>query len=233
MIGTLISAFSSLVALGALVVSALAHRHQVARSVALDVRERAVEAREKEAERRERRMQASMIEIRATSTGSPLHDGWVTQRLEILNPSNQPITDLSATFNGEAVADVSGSLNSGSARAFSLPPSGSGVPAHTVLQYVTVFFTDAAGMRWRRDGTRGLWRGVLMPDGEWRWTDREDPVITPSMANDFRVGPGGGIHNMASPSDASNSRRQRALLLWGVAAALAAVLTLVAISLLG
>lgn len=150
-IGILISAFSSLVALGALVVSALAHRHQVARGVALDVRERALEAREKEAERRERRMQASMIEIRASSTGSPLHNGWVTHRLEVLNPSNQPITNLSATFNGEAVADVSGSLNSGSTRAFSLPPPESGVPAYMVLQCVTVIFTDAAGTRWRRD----------------------------------------------------------------------------------
>lgn len=151
-IGIIISASSSLVALGALVVSFLAHRHQVARGVALDARERALEAREKEADRRERRMQASMIEIRHSSTGSPLHDGWVTHRLDILNPSNQPVTDLSATCYGETVADVSGSLNSGSTRSFPLPPPESDVPAYMVLQYVTVFFTDAAGMRWRRGG---------------------------------------------------------------------------------
>ncbi|ORT53692.1 hypothetical protein [Streptomyces sp. CB03238] len=228
MTGIVISAFSSLVALGALIVSFLAHRHQVARGVALDVRERALEAREKEAERRERRMQASMIEIRHSSNGSPLHEGWVTHRLEILNPSNQPITDLSATYNGEAVADVSGSLNSGSTRVFPLPPPESGIPAYMVLQYVTVFFTDAAGMRWRRDGAGGLWRGVLMPDSEWRWTDREEPVITPSMANDLPVAHrGGSTHQTAA---AETPRQRRALLLW--VAALVAVLALLAVLLL-
>lgn len=75
-----------------------------------------------------------------------------------------------------------------------------------------------------------------MPDGEWRWTDREDPVITPSMANDFPMDPGGGIPDWAALAEAGTPRRRRALVLWGVAAALAAVaavLALVAVLLLG
>jgi hypothetical protein len=182
-------------------------------------------------------MQASMIEIRAAAPGSQLHDGWMTHRVEILNPSNQPITDLSATYRGAAVAGVSGSLSPGATRLAPLAPAEGGVPADMVLQHVTVLFTDAAGTRWRRDGTGGLRRGVLMSNGEWRWTDREDPVITPSRAYDFPASAGheqgqaGGVPDWAALADTNNSRRRRAPLLWsaGVVLAVAAVVALVVV----
>lgn len=185
MVGTLIAAFSSLVALGALVVSFLAHHHQVARAAALDVREGHVEARERELERRERRIQASMIEVRVNASRSSLHDGWVTPRVEIVNPSNQPIGDLAAECRGAVVSGVSGSVASGAARSFSLPPSENGAQPELLLHQFTLIFTDAAGTRWRRDGKGGLRRGVLGPDDELEWTDREEPVITQSRAHGY------------------------------------------------
>ena len=126
-----------------------------------------------------------------------------------------------------------GSLNSGVTGSFPLAPAESGVPADMVLQHVTVFFTDAAGPRWRRDGTGGLRRGVLMPSGEWRGTDRQDPVITPSRVNDSPVDPG-RAPSRAVLADADRSLRRRPLRPWrvGVAIALAAVLVLVAVALL-
>lgn len=185
MVETLIAAFSSLVALGALVVSFMAHRHQVARAAALDVREGRIEARERALEQREQRIQASMIEVHASASRSSLHDGWVTPRLTIVNPSNQPIRDLTASYRGEAVPDVVGSVGPGTTRSFPLPPSGNGARTDLVLPQVTLHFTDAAGTRWRRDGSGGLHRGIRRANGEWEWMDREDPVITESRANDY------------------------------------------------
>jgi hypothetical protein len=182
---TLIAAFGSLVALGALVVSFMAHRHQVARAAALDVREGRIEARERALEQREQRIQASMIEVHASASRSSLHDGWVTPRLVIVNPSNQPIRDLTASYRGEAVPDVFGSVGPGTTRSFPLPPSGNGARADLVLPQVTLHFTDAAGTRWRRDGSGGLRRGIRRANGEWEWMGREDPVITESRANDY------------------------------------------------
>ncbi|MFI8952645.1 hypothetical protein ACIGO6_40025 [Streptomyces sp. NPDC053750] len=206
MIDTLIAAFSSIVALGALVVSFIAHRHQVVRAAALDLREERVEAREQTLERREQRIQASMIEIRVTSSQSSLHDGWVTPRLEIVNPSNQPITALNASDRGEAVGGVSGSVSSGTTRSFPLLPSESGVLPHQV----TITFTDAAGTRWRRDGGGGLQRGVRTANGGWDWRDREEPVITESRANDYLPAPPpSAAWSALAESDESRSGRRR------------------------
>lgn len=178
----LIAAFSSLVALGAVVVSYMAHRHQVARAAALDAREERIEARERALEKQEQRIQASMIEVRTSAHRSSLHDGWVTPRLEIVNPSNQPIWDLTATYRDEALADVFGAVAPGAARSFPLPASEDGAHADLMLHRVTLFFTDAAGTRWSRDGGGGLRRGILRANEEWEWMPREDPVITESRA---------------------------------------------------
>jgi hypothetical protein len=180
-IETLIAAFGSLVALGALVVSFMAHPHQVARAAALDVREGRIEAREVALEQREQRVQASMIEVHVRASRSALHDGWVTPRLTIVNPSNQPVTDLAASYLGETLPDVCGPVGPGTTRSFPLPPNDA--RAEPVLHHVTLAFTDAAGTRWRRDGGGGLHRGVPRPDGQWEWTAREEPVIGESLAH--------------------------------------------------
>lgn len=189
MVETLVASFGTIVALGALVVSLMAHRHQVARAAALDARERRVEAREEALEQREQRIQASMIEVHTSASRSSLHDGWVTPRLTIVNPSNQPIRGLTASYRDEVVSDVFGSVGPGTTRSFPLPPSGNDVQAGLILHQVTLVFTDAAGTRWRRDGGGGLHRGIQRADGEWEWMGREDPVITESRTNDYPAAP--------------------------------------------
>jgi hypothetical protein len=185
----LIATFGSLVALGALVVSFMAHRHQVARAAALDVRERRIDARERALEQRERRIQASMIEVRMSVSPSSLHDGWVTPRLEIVNPSNQPIKINFVEYRGEALADGFGTLGSGAVRSISLPPLENGDHADMMLQDITIALRDAAGASWRRDGGGGLRRGYRRPNGVWVWSDREDPVIAESRSNDYPAPP--------------------------------------------
>ncbi|MFG2359929.1 hypothetical protein [Streptomyces sp. NPDC048521] len=208
MVEILMAAFGSLVALGALVVSFMAHRHQVARAAALDVREGRIEARERALDQREQRIQASMIEVHASTSRSSLHDGWVTPRLTIVNPSNQPVRGLTASYRGEAVPDVFGSLGPGTARSFPLPPSGNGAEADLVLHQITLTFTDAAGNRWLRDGGGGLRRGVRTAEGEWEWMDREDPVITESRANDYRPAPQPPPDHRPAPSHRSSIQQR-------------------------
>jgi hypothetical protein len=191
-IETLIAVFSSLVALGALVVSFMAHRHQVVRAAALDDRERRVDARERALQRREQRVHASMIEVRMSTSPSSLHDGWVTPRLEIVNPSNQPISGLSASFRGEELDSVFGMVAPGEVRHFTLPSLDTADDADLTLQRITLSFTDAAGIRWRRSGGGRLQRGVRRAASETavRWeVDLEDPVITESRAKDYRPEP--------------------------------------------
>ncbi|WP_392749514.1 hypothetical protein [Streptomyces sp. LN590] len=180
---TLIAAFGSVVALGALVVSLMAHRHQVARAAALDDRESRVEARELAVVRREARVQASMIEVRTGMRRSDLHPSWVNQTLQIVNPSNQPILLHSGcTRGGRALPDVSGRVDPGATRHFRLPGwVGSNLSAG-IGHGITIVFTDAGDIRWRRDAHGGLQRGLLGEGGAWEWGEREDPVITESRA---------------------------------------------------
>jgi hypothetical protein len=177
MVDTLIAVAGALVALGALTVSYLAHRHQVRRAAALDARERWVDAREREAAEREVLVQASLIGVRVITQPSPLHDGWVRRGLYVVNMSNQPVGNLSAEYRGEAVERVSGTLGAGEERSFPLPPSADGARPATALGRLTIDFTDAAAIRWRRDDGGGLRRGARSPAGEWEWGERQDPVV--------------------------------------------------------
>ncbi|GAP47074.1 hypothetical protein [Streptomyces azureus] len=236
MVETLIAAFGSLVALGALVVSFMAHRHQVARAAALDVREGRIEARERALEQREQRIQASMIEVHASASRSSLHDDWVTPRLMIVNPSNQPIRDLTASYRGEAVPDVFGSVGPGTTRSFPLPPSGNDARTDLVLPQVTLHFTDAAGTRWRRDGSGGLYRGIRRANGEWEWMGREDPVITESRANNYppavaQAAPDAYPRQRLRRPYLRSLGHRRLILVGAVAIALAAILVVSVVSL--
>lgn len=181
----LIAAFSALVAAGAVAVSFAAHRHQVQRAAVLDAkearvesRERQVEEREAEAERRETRSQASMIAVRALMVPSSLHGNWHRVELDITNHSNQAVFGLNVSYQDQEVEEGARGISPGCTRTVPLEffePSGR--PA--VLDKIRIEFTDAAGVRWRRDADGGLRRQQQGNDA-WEWGARETPIIFPT-----------------------------------------------------
>lgn len=178
----LIAGFSVCVALGALAVSYLSHRGQVRAQAALRRREARVAAREREVERREGRVQASMIEVRTVAARSPLHEGWTTYRLVLVNPGDQPVTRLTASYRGQAVPGVAGPLGPGDQRSFHLARVADGEGRVPEPHDLTVGFTDAAGTRWRREGSGALRRGDPRPDGTWEWRDPGEPFPADAAA---------------------------------------------------
>ncbi|WP_327436380.1 hypothetical protein OG279_36895 (plasmid) [Streptomyces sp. NBC_01201] len=174
---------SALVSFGALVVSFAVYRHQVERARSLDARERRVEAAERLAarrqasiERQEALSQASMIDYRIVHADSALVDGLVRTSLTLTNRSNQPVSGLAAWVADERINDVSGTLEPGEQRAFYLSEECAAAlrPDRSKLDFA---FTDAADIRWRRDGTGGLREGAQTSTGDWIWKPREGPVV--------------------------------------------------------
>ncbi|MFI8194731.1 hypothetical protein ACIF8T_39560 [Streptomyces sp. NPDC085946] len=203
MLETLIAVLGSLTALGSVAVSFMAYRQQVTRAAALEAREARIEARETRIEAREaalelqeQRLQASMIEVHISTSQSPLHDGWVTGQVTIVNPSNQPISDVEASYLGVEVPDTKDhSIGPGSTHRFQLPPYRPGglmpdVPdGPPKLHEITLSFYDAAGTRWRRDGRGGLYKGRRVGDN-WVWDDqRENPVIREASIRADEIAP--------------------------------------------
>lgn len=183
MIDTISTAVSALVAVGALAVSFLAHRHQVGRARVLDARERRLEAaeellarRQEDADRQAVLAQASMIDVHVMWTPSTLVDGVDTPELRITNLSSQPVSALSAAIADQPVADVSGVLAAASVRTFRLPVAPAAA-LDTSPGDLSVAFTDAAGNRWRRDGGGGLRQGSRTDTGAWTWGAREAPTV--------------------------------------------------------
>lgn len=182
MVDTISTAVSVLVAVGALAVSLLAHRHQVGRARVLDARERRLEAaerslaqRQEAADRQAVLSQASMIDFYVVWTPSVLVAGVTTPGLRIANLSSQPVSALSATIADEPVADVSGVLAAAGVRTFRLPIAAAAVD--TSPGDLNVAFTDVAGNRWCRDGSGGLRQGSRTDTGTWTWGAREAPTV--------------------------------------------------------
>ncbi|MGW6950996.1 hypothetical protein [Streptomyces xanthophaeus] len=113
MIATVVAIVGAVVTIGSLVISYLAHRHQVRRARVLDQREARLQAQEERLESRARAVdrrndltQASMIETNITVVPSGIHEGSATPHLKIANPSNQPILDLRVTYAGHHLTDA-------------------------------------------------------------------------------------------------------------------------------
>lgn len=195
MVEIAVTVVSTAVAVGALVVSYLTHRHQVRRARAIDVQERQVaeqarlmEGRERAAERRGALVQASMLDVRVTAVPSQLDPRWAVRTLQLGNGSSQPLSDLAATFEGAPLPEVSGVLAAGSRRTFALPQTGWDGSAPAELPVVE--FSDAAGLRWRRE-PHGALRQGLRTVTEWRWGLVEAPEITQAVV--FGQQPGGPL----------------------------------------
>ncbi|MFF7021953.1 hypothetical protein ACFY97_13160 [Streptomyces klenkii] len=191
MVETLIAALSALFALGAGLVSYWSYRHQVrratvtdARQQRIDQRERTVSQREAAAERREVLAQASMLDVTIRRVPSSLREGWSTSYILVHNSSNQPVSHLNVRFRDEVVTGESGVLFPGSTHSFRLTAS---EDCSSVLEDgrdVSVDFTDAAGIRWRREGDGGLREG-RSTGSAWEWGAREEPVIMRFTGRDW------------------------------------------------
>ncbi|MEU7731198.1 hypothetical protein AB0B78_39265 [Streptomyces sp. NPDC040724] len=185
MIATVVAVVGAVVTIGSLVISYLAHRHQVQRAVVLDQREarlqaqeERLEARARVADRRNDLTQASMIETNITVVPSGIHEGSATPHLEITNPSNQAILDLRITYAGHHITDAPKGLGPGDRRSIPLPVTTTprDDPTSFLLQLV-IDFTDASGNRWRKEGGVGLQQGADGRNGEQLWLPREPPIV--------------------------------------------------------
>ncbi|MFJ7200977.1 MULTISPECIES: hypothetical protein [unclassified Streptomyces] len=183
MIDSISTVISTLVALGALAVSFIVHRHQVRRAHVLDARERRLEAAEQRmadrqaaADRGAVLAQASMIDIRIVWAASRLVDGLTTPELKLTNVSNQPVLDLRARIADAPVDSVTGGITSAGSRSFPLTRA-MAMDATVEPRELNVDFTDAAGIRWRRDGSGGIREGTQLDTGEWTWAARESPAV--------------------------------------------------------
>ncbi|MFD9425670.1 MULTISPECIES: hypothetical protein [unclassified Streptomyces] len=218
---------TALIAFGALTVSFLAHRHQVRLAAVLEAKERRLEilerqmaARQADLDRAEILAQASVIDIRVVMRSSALAEGLQTAELLVTNLSNQPVLDLGAQIADARVVSISGSIPSSSSRSFPLPQQQAQTATRSPMQ-LNVEFTDAGGIRWRRDGGGGLREGARLETGEWTWSPREGPMVT-------IVGQTAGSQGADGPSALSNhasysgsfARRRR----WGLPLMAAGVL---------
>ncbi|RSS58351.1 hypothetical protein, partial [Streptomyces sp. WAC06614] len=192
MIETVIAVVGAVVTVGSLVISYLAHRHQVQRARVLDQREARLQAREERmeararaADRRQDMTQASMIETSVTIVPSGIHEGLATPHLKITNPTNQAIADLSITYDDRRITDAPRGLGPGARRLVPLPVTTTpgDDPARFLVRLV-VDFTDAAGTRWRKERGMGLRQGATGRDGEQLWLRSEAPIVGPVAVPD-------------------------------------------------
>lgn len=188
----LIAVFSLLIGLAGLTLSYMGHRQKVrqeTQETALFVeqlqglqRERGQDQEQRKlqerVQRERERRQASMIKTRLELRPSSLHDGWVVPEIVVENRSDQLLRDVRVAFLHEVIGEAT-TLDTGQ-HAFQLPPAQAAKPSHK-LRFVTVDFTDIAGIRWRRDGDAGLRRaqpGTDSPDSRGAWGDPEDLYVT-------------------------------------------------------
>ncbi|MEU7484840.1 hypothetical protein [Streptomyces sp. NPDC042319] len=189
----------AVIALGALLVSYRAHRHQVRRAEQLDGREREVEARErraeeraKAAERQETLAQAAMVHLSVAPVASSLHPDWITPQVTVANLSSQPIRELLVCIAEIPVSDECGDVSSGQTRRISLPSTASRSTLGMLQLAVRIEFTDAAGLRWRKHSDGGLQEGQPAADGDWTWGARESPPVAnahPDIVDHLLPGP--------------------------------------------
>ncbi|MEU4064440.1 hypothetical protein AB0F25_18830 [Streptomyces wedmorensis] len=161
------------VAIGALVVSYLAHRHQVARATATGQAEAEQAARQAEAERRSVLNQASHIQARVAWRRSSLSDEERIAELRLFNHSSQPVTQLRAEIAGTPVPEASGSLAASQVRRFIVSRDA----VDSADEALDVYFTDVAGLRWHRTARGLLRQGTLEESGEWSWGPYEAPLV--------------------------------------------------------
>jgi hypothetical protein len=180
MVQNLIAALSTLIALAGLAVSYLGHRDKVRRE---DELARLRQELEKEAEQQGVQAQASKLDVHVDVGRSQLHNGWAVPKLVVENQSNQPVHDLVVSFHDKVVAEMP-LLDTGDT-AFPLPLSEGSTPAGLLLRHVTVDFTDAAGIRWRREGRGSLRSGSGNEAlGTWQWGRPEQSRIEPAAPSE-------------------------------------------------
>ncbi|MGW7033436.1 hypothetical protein ACWGFX_40485 [Streptomyces xanthophaeus] len=187
MIATVVAIVGAVVTICSLVISYLAHRHQVQRAAVLDQREARLQAQEERLESRARAVdrrndltQASMIETNITVVRSGIHEGSATPHLKIANPSNQPILDLRITYGGHHITDAPRGLGPGGQHSIPLPVTTTPSEDPTgFLPQLVIDFTDASGTRWRKEGGVGLQQATSSLNGEQLWLPRESPVVGP------------------------------------------------------
>ncbi|CAM5616385.1 hypothetical protein [Streptomyces avidinii] len=224
MIATVVAIVGAVVTVASLLISYLAHRHQVQRAAVLDQREARLQAQEERLETRARAVdrrndlaQASMIETNITVVPSGIHEGSATPHLKIANPSNQPVLDLRITYAGQHITGAPRGLGPGDQRSIPLPVTTTrGEDPTGFLLQLVIDFTDASGTRWRKEGGIGLQQAASSPNGEQRWLPREPPVVGPVTMPSARRADGPPPWAPASPAPAPGPparRRRRATLL--------------------
>ncbi|MFK0259267.1 hypothetical protein [Streptomyces sp. NPDC090445] len=187
MIETIGAVTGVVVSIGSLALAVFGFRHQIVRARLLDAREQRLEAAERQLEQRrvaaERQAvltQASMVDVRLVWTPSRLNEGVKLPELKITNDSTQPILDLAARLGDEPIAGIAGGVAAGDSRSFPVT-SAAAVGFAAGSADMSVIFTDAAGMRWRRDPGGGLREGRRLADGSWAWASRESPSVERAM----------------------------------------------------
>jgi hypothetical protein len=189
MVQNLIAVLSTFIALAGLAVSYMGHRDKVRRE---DELARLRQELEKEAEQRGVQAQASRLEVHVDVGRSQLHNGWAVPKLVVENLSNQPVHDLVVSFHDQVVAEMP-LLDTGDT-SFPLPLSEGATPAGLLLRQVTVDFTDAAGIRWRRDGRGSLRTGSGNEAlGTWERGRQDHPRIEPAAPSESPAGPPGQL----------------------------------------
>ncbi|MEV4877334.1 hypothetical protein [Streptomyces cyaneofuscatus] len=161
------------VAVGALVVSYLAHRHQVTRAAVAGQSEAERTARQAETERRSVLVQASHIQARVVWRPSLLADGEQIAELRVANQSSQPVTQLRAEIAGAPVLEASGLLAASQVRTFVVSRDA----VDSADEALNVYFTDVAGLHWHRTANGLLRQGTLEESGEWSWGPFETPLV--------------------------------------------------------
>ncbi|MFJ1804434.1 hypothetical protein [Streptomyces sp. NPDC088180] len=168
------------VAVGALVVSYLAHRHQVTRAELARQAETEQTARQAETERRSVLVQASHIQAEVTWRPSALASGVRVAELKVANDSSQPVTQLRVEIAGTQVPEASGRLAASRVRTFLVSRDA----ADSADEALDVYFTDVAGLRWHLTASGLLRQGTLEESGEWSWGPCETPLVFTQRAEE-------------------------------------------------
>ncbi|MER7477453.1 hypothetical protein ABTX60_07320 [Streptomyces sp. NPDC126510] len=227
MVQNLVAVFSLLIGTAGLLLSYAGHRQKVRqdaqeRALRADEQQRMeherqrheqewreMEARaqeEREAHDRERdRYQASMIGGHIGLSPSSLDDSWVVPQVVIYNGSNQPVRDVRASLRGEVKSELP--LVETGHHHVPLPPIPVG-ERYDQLGEVTVEFTDAAGVRWRREGYGALRRAQQGAGGQEIWGHRESPVVERVVEHPDAASPAKLLPRVAAPDSPATAKRR-------------------------
>lgn len=165
--------------LGAVLVAWAVKRQTGKRDAATEQRARIEDERKKEQDEALSILQASAIEVRVDTNAGSVNNGQRVPLLDIRNPTNQPITDLILYDAEDRELESLAGLGPGSGRKVPLQPISEDFPAIILSALSTLHFTDAAGLRWMKDGGGGLRRGRSQStDGQWRWGPRQAPAVS-------------------------------------------------------